>query len=131
LEKLNRIILIAFLFTLLFSCADDEKKHRTPKKSLTEFNAKVINRPDKSDLTIIKQKKQLRILVSEFTENHAFLPRESQSNEYGANLAIQYAKREGLEPVIVYAKKTLLVPALLKGYGDVIASSIVVSDNLS
>jgi membrane-bound lytic murein transglycosylase MltF len=115
----------------LISCSDNKKLKRAPKKSLIEFNTKVINRPDTSGLAIIKQKKQLRILVSEFSENHNYLPRENLPADYGANLAIQYAKKENLEPVIVYAAKEKLIPALLKGYGDVIASSLLISEQRS
>ncbi|MBF0266717.1 MAG: transporter substrate-binding domain-containing protein, partial [Gammaproteobacteria bacterium] len=71
---------------------------------------------------------QLRILVSDFTENHSYLPREKLPIDYGANLAIQYAKQNGIEPVIVYAKKNLLATALIKGYGDLIASSYIAND---
>lgn len=126
--KIKSIFIFIIAITFLVSCFDSKKIKRSPKKSLIEFNSRVINRPDKSDLSIIKQKKQLRILVSKFSENHSYLPRENLPADYGANLAIQYAKREGLEPVIVYASKKQLIPALLKGYGDVIASSLLVSE---
>jgi len=71
------------------------------------------------------------ILVSEFTENHAALPRESLPSDYGPNLAIQYATSQGLEPVIVYAKEADLLRALSKGYGDIIASNLIKSKSRS
>ncbi|MFK5984708.1 MAG: transporter substrate-binding domain-containing protein [Pseudomonadota bacterium] len=128
MRKVYFIIIIFSCCTFLISCTDEKKIKRTPKKSLIEFNSKIINRPDKSDLDIIKQKKQLRILVSQFSENHSYLPREKLPADYGANLAIQYAQQLGLEPVIVYASKKQLIPALIKGYGDVIASNLLVSE---
>ncbi len=126
------LILFTVISLFLTSCSDSQQKlTRKPKKSLIEFNSKVINRPDKSDLDIIKVKKQLRILVSDFSENHSHLPRENLPSDYGANLAIQYAKHLNLEPVIVYASKKQLIPALVKGYGDVIASNLLISEKRS
>jgi len=124
-----RIAFLLLCISLLFitACGEKQEVKRKPKKSVIEFNSKIINRPDKSDLNTIKEKGQIRILVSEFTENHSALPRESLSPDYGPNLAIQYAQNSNLEPIIVYAKEVDLIPALNKGYGDIIASNLIKS----
>jgi len=59
------------------------------------------------------------------------LPRKNLPSDHGANLAIQYAKELNLEPVIVYARKEQLINALIKGYGDVIASTLLISEQRS
>ena len=53
--------LLLSLILLLTACSNDveqDNNNKMPyKKSLIEFNSKVINRADTSDLAIIKQKK--------------------------------------------------------------------------
>lgn len=95
-------------------------------KPVFEINDSAPEKASKNDLLALRERGTLRILLERFESQH--LPRNGVTMEQQREAAITFAEKMGLEPELVYLSDPVeLIPALLDGRGDVIASSMEVS----
>lgn len=80
------------------------------------------------DLDVIKKRGRLRILAQRFGEN--YLPRQGYPLDRERELASEFAKTLNLDPALVYVDNFEdLIPALLKGEGDLISANLTVTES--
>jgi len=83
---------------------------------------------DTGDLAELRKEGELRILIQR--SPGSYLPRQGSPAERGRELAADFARSLGLEPLLVYLDDfDDLIPALLKGEGDLIAANLTVTDS--
>ena len=80
------------------------------------------------DLADIEIRGQLRILYPRQVQT-AHLPRKGYIQDFERELAGDYARQQGLEPVWIYVEsREELIPSLLEGKGDFIAANMTATD---
>jgi peptidoglycan lytic transglycosylase F len=83
---------------------------------------------DTGDLVELRKEGELRILIQR--SPGSYLPRQGSPVERGRELAADFARSLDLKPVLVYLENfDDLIPALLKGEGDLIAANLTVTDS--
>jgi membrane-bound lytic murein transglycosylase F len=81
------------------------------------------------DLQALSQHGVLRILSPHYDVDTEYLPRNGSALDGEQELAAAFARRIGLEPVLVtVARFGDLIPALLEGRGDLIAANLTLTD---
>ena len=79
------------------------------------------------DLADIQASGELRILYPRTGSSHS-LPRHGTPSDYELELAREFARAHGLEPVLVpVATLDRMIPELLAGHGDVAAANLTVT----
>ena len=82
---------------------------------------------ESGDLAEIRKRGKLRILYPRHTQTGR-LPRRGSSIDFELDLARDFARQRGLEPVLVYVhSRDELIPSLLAGRGDLIAANLTVT----
>ncbi|MGD8566516.1 MAG: transporter substrate-binding domain-containing protein [Gammaproteobacteria bacterium] len=87
------------------------------------------NYVEQGDLPALKERGKLRILVSDAGLEVPYLPRQGLPVHYESDLIIRFAQEQGLKPEWIYVKRfDRLIPMMLEGKGDVIASNLTITD---
>ena len=81
------------------------------------------------DWEIIKKSGKLRIIVPYSFQFNEFLPRNSLSYNDELELLVHFAQSNQLKPVFISTKKfSDMLPLLEKGFGDVVAANLAITD---
>ncbi len=118
----HTLLLIGGVGLLLGGCGGKEEAPPLKEVSLEETYRET------GDLGALKKRGQLRILVQRYGES--YLPRSGYPLDRERELAAEFAREAGLEPVVVAVEEfTDLIPKLLEGKGDLIAANLTVLDS--
>lgn len=130
LQTINTVFIAALMcsaFYFLSACDSSEPAGTTQNTSVAD--EKFENYIEQGDLTALKNRKKLRILRTEVSGDIPYLPRQGLPVHYETDLLTRYADEQGLEPEWVYVERLKdLIPMLLDGKGDVIASNLTITD---
>ncbi len=81
------------------------------------------------DLAVLKKRGKLRILIPANIGGAFYLPRKGWPVDAQHETASSFARRHGLEPVLVpVASFADMIPSLLEGKGDIIAANLTVTE---
>ncbi len=81
------------------------------------------------DLAVLKNRGKLRILIPANIGGAFYLPRKGWPVDAQHETASSFARRHGLEPVLVpVASFADMIPSLLEGKGDIIAANLTVTE---
>ncbi len=109
-------------------CGGEGEKSDSGKAEPVEVIAAGNSLAETGDLARIKKDGKLRILIQR--EPGSYLPRQGSPLERSRELAVDLARSLKLKPVLVYLDNfNELIPALLKGEGDIIAANLTVTDS--
>lgn len=87
------------------------------------------NYVEQGDLPALQKRGKLRILVSDAGLEVPYLPRRGLPVHYESDLITRFAKEQGLQPEWIYVERfDRLIPMLLEGKGDVIASNLTITE---
>ena len=123
----SKLIILIIVSMLLVGCDSGE-----PEK--TELNTPVMDKGFKNyieqgDLPALVERKKIRILLSETSADISYFPRQGLPVHYESDLLSQFTEQQGLEPEWIYVEKLQdLIPMLLEGKGDVIASNLTMTE---
>lgn len=124
--QIATLLLFALVFQLA-ACNSEEP-------SRTEVNTPVMdnefdNYVETGDLPALKERGKLRVLLTQASIDIPYFPRQGLPVHYETEMIEQFAKQHGLEVHWVYVEKFRdLIPELLAGRGDVIASNLTISE---
>ncbi|MBN2694222.1 membrane-bound lytic murein transglycosylase MltF [bacterium] len=108
---------------------EESLKNKTePKDSQKNEKPKIVEYVEKGDLTALKERKRIRIIVPP-KKDADFLPRAGSLANQEYELIKDFAKEQGLKTQRVYASKfDDMVQLLLEGKGDIIAANLTITD---
>ena len=109
----------------MVGCSRDEPAQTPPAAGAAERRF-----VETGDLRALERRGVLRILSPRFDADADYLPRNGSPLDEEQQLAAAFARRVGLEPVVVtVARFGDLIPALLEGRGDLIAANLTLTDS--
>jgi len=117
----------ALLFLLLAGCSSEEEPGRQSQSPFSTDAPPAKTYIETGDLDSIKDRGQLRVLS--LRQADAFLPRQGDGLYFEQELAWEFANSLDLQPVRIYVDSYQdLIPALIEGRGDLIASNMRITD---
>ncbi|MEA1928130.1 MAG: transporter substrate-binding domain-containing protein, partial [Candidatus Auribacterota bacterium] len=112
---------------ILSGCGDGEESGAGRAEKIQVVAAKDVAE-ETGDLATLKKNGELRILIQRSPDS--CLPRRGSPVERERQLAVDFARLLGLKPVLVYLDDFEdLIPALLKGEGDLIVANLTVTES--
>jgi membrane-bound lytic murein transglycosylase F len=124
---MKNLLPITLLFLLLTGCSSEEEPGNQSRSPFSTDTPPAKTYIETGDLDEIKSRGQLRVLSLRQAE--AFLPRHGDGLYFEQELAWDFAASLDLQPVRVYVDSYQdLIPALIEGRGDLIASNMRITD---
>jgi len=126
----SQLKIAALLFAALYlqSACDSQESTKS------DVNTPVMDRGfdnyiEQGDLPSLVGREKIRILLTEISADIPYFPRQGLPVHYETDLLTRFAKEQGLEAEWIYVDRFRdLIPMLLEGKGDVIASNLTVTD---
>lgn len=121
--KINWLWAIASAVLVVTGCS---KEGGSEKKAPIQIVSAEDTVKNTGDLAELKERGKFRILVQRSPES--YLPREGAPMERDRELAVDFAHTLELKPIVVYLDDFKdLIPALIKGEGDLIAANLTIT----
>jgi len=81
------------------------------------------------DLPALKERKKLRVLLTDVNIDVPYLPRQGLPVHYETDLITQFAEQLGLQPEWIYVENfDDLLPMLIEGKGDIAAANLTITE---
>jgi membrane-bound lytic murein transglycosylase F len=123
------MITLLLLFAIAMTGCDASDKSDGTAANAPSPDKSFENYVEQGDLPALKERGKLRILVSDAGLEVPYLPRQGLPVHYESDLIIRFAQEQGLKPEWIYVKRfDRLIPMMLEGKGDVIASNLTITD---
>lgn len=123
------MITLLLLFAIAMTGCDASDKSDGIAANAPSPDKSFENYVEQGDLPALKERGKLRILVSDAGLEVPYLPRQGLPVHYESDLIIRFAQEQGLKPEWIYVKRfDRLIPMMLEGKGDVIASNLTITD---
>ena len=125
---LQRTVLLLLASLCLISACDSKKPNLSEVNTPVEDSA-FNNYIEMGDLPILKERGKLRVLLTDSTLDVPYFPRQGLPIHYESELIERFAEQQGMEVEWIYIEKFRdLIPELLAGKGDIIASNLTITE---